>query len=555
MPKEVKYPRILKFTAASATAAFLLTACQDVQTGQDSGNGNGEASQEDRETVTSHPIDGRATQDGGHLIVGLSAEPDLLDPTLSSSLHMRHLVQPICEKLYDIDEAGEVYPVLATDLPEVSEDELTVTIPVRTGIQFSDGTEFDAEAVATSIDRHLNLAGSSRTSELGPLEEITAVDEETVELTFSEPFAPIDSILADRAGMIMSPDRLEELGENFADDPSCVGPFRFVERTQNAVQYEADPNYYDADEIHLDSIEYRFITDSSIAEANLNSGDIHVADSLSPLDMDELVESENLTMLRVPSYGYQGITLNLANEDGAGTDPVEQDTELAQHTEVRQALSMAINRQALVDSVFDGWFDPACSPISPDTPFSTDASEACPEYDPEGAQQLLEDAGVETPVEITLNVGNNPEAQRLAQAIQAQVEEAGFSISINPLENAALLESQNEGDFEAIQIGWSGRVDPHGNTFNFLSTGGGNNYSNYSDEQVDELLNEATTVIDEQERAQMYGEVVETIHEDVPIIYTHRIRNLTGMVNEVAGIEQYPDGVLRVSHAAFLDED
>ncbi|NLS10310.1 ABC transporter substrate-binding protein [Nesterenkonia sp. MY13] len=555
MTKEVKYPRILKFTAASATAAFLLTACQDVQTGQDSGNGNGEASQEDRETVTSHPIDGRATQDGGHLIVGLSAEPDLLDPTLSSSLHMRHLVQPICEKLYDIDEAGEVYPVLATDLPEVSEDELTVTIPVRTGIQFSDGTEFDAEAVATSIDRHLNLAGSSRTSELGPLEEITAVDEETVELTFSEPFAPIDSILADRAGMIMSPDRLEELGENFADDPSCVGPFRFVERTQNAVQYEADPNYYDADEIHLDSIEYRFITDSSIAEANLNSGDIHVADSLSPLDMDELVESENLTMLRVPSYGYQGITLNLANEDGAGTDPVEQDTELAQHTEVRQALSMAINRQALVDSVFDGWFDPACSPISPDTPFSTDASEACPEYDPEGAQQLLEDAGVETPVEITLNVGNNPEAQRLAQAIQAQVEEAGFSISINPLENAALLESQNEGDFEAIQIGWSGRVDPHGNTFNFLSTGGGNNYSNYSDEQVDELLNEATTVIDEQERAQMYGEVVETIHEDVPIIYTHRIRNLTGMVNEVAGIEQYPDGVLRVSHAAFLDED
>lgn len=555
MTKEVKYPRILKFTAASATAAFLLTACQDVQTGQDSGNGNGEASQEDRETVTSNPIDGRATQDGGHLIVGLSAEPDLLDPTLSSSLHMRHLVQPICEKLYDIDEAGEVYPVLATDLPEVSEDELTVTIPVRTGIQFSDGTEFDAEAVATSIDRHLNLAGSSRTSELGPLEEITAVDEETVELTFSEPFAPIDSILADRAGMIMSPDRLEELGENFADDPSCVGPFRFVERTQNAVQYEADPNYYDADEIHLDSIEYRFITDSSIAEANLNSGDIHVADSLSPLDMDELVESENLTMLRVPSYGYQGITLNLANEDGAGTDPVEQDTELAQHTEVRQALSMAINRQALVDSVFDGWFDPACSPISPDTPFSTDASEACPEYDPEGAQQLLEDAGVETPVEITLNVGNNPEAQRLAQAIQAQVEEAGFSISINPLENAALLESQNEGDFEAIQIGWSGRVDPHGNTFNFLSTGGGNNYSNYSDEQVDELLNEATTVIDEQERAQMYGEVVETIHEDVPIIYTHRIRNLTGMVNEVAGIEQYPDGVLRVSHAAFLDED
>lgn len=548
-------PRLLCFTAAAVAVTFAATACQDVQTGDngDAGDDTEGATAQDQE-VLSNPLGDRDAQDGGDLVVGLSAEPDVLDPTLSSSLHMRHLVQPMCDKLYDIDETGELIPMLATELPEISEDELRVTIPVRTDAQFSDGTDMDAEAVAISLQRHHELSGSSRTAEMGPIESIDVVDEETVEITFSEPFAPITSILADRAGMIMSPTRLDELGENFADDPSCVGAFQFVERTQNAVRFEADPNYYDAENVHLDTIEYQFIPDSSIREANLQSGDVHVADSMSPLDMDDLVEDEDLFMLTVPSYGYQGITLNIANEDGVGTDPVQQDTDLAQHPEVRQALSMAIDRDALVEAVFDGWYEPACSPISPATPFATEASEACPDYDPEAAQQLLEDAGVETPVEIAVNVGNNPEAQRLAQAKQAQVEEAGFSLDINPLENAALLESQNDGDFEAILIGWSGRVDPHGNMYNFLHEGAGNNYAGYDNEDVNRLLTEATQVNEDDERAQMYGEVIEHVHEDAPIIYTHRIRNLTAMVDEVAGIEQYPDGVLRVSHAAFVED-
>lgn len=551
MPRTRSQSRLLGAVAGTLTVGFALTACQDVQT-DDDGADSGAVTQ--GEEVTSNPIGDREALDGGDLVVGLSAEPDVLDPTLSSSLHMRHLVEPMCDKLYDIDEDGDVVPMLATELPEVSEDELTVTIPVRTGIEFSDGAEFDAEAVATSLQRHYDLPGSSRTAEMGPVEDIEAVDDETVEITFSEPFAPIASILADRAGMIMSPERLEELGENFADDPSCVGAFRFVERTQNAVRYEADPNYYDAENVNLDTIEYQFITDASIRAANLQSGDVHVSDDMSPLDMDELVEDEDLFMLMVPSFGYQGITLNIANEDGVGTDPVQQDTDLAQHPEVRRALSMAINREALVDAVFDGWYDPACSPISPATPFATEASEHCPEHDPEGAIELLEEAGVDTPLEITVNVGNNPDSLRLAQAVQSQLEEIDVTLEINALENAALLESQNDGDFESILIGWSGRVDPHGNMYNFLHTGAGNNYAGYDNDEVDQLLSEATQVQDVAERAEMYGEVIDHVHQDVPIIYTHRINNLTAMVTEVAGVEQYPDGVLRVSRAAFVEE-
>jgi peptide/nickel transport system substrate-binding protein len=96
-------------------------------------------------------------------------------------------------------------------------------------------------------------------------------------------------------------------------------------------------------------------------------------------------------------------------------------------------------------------------------------------------------------------------------------------------------------------------VDPHGNMFNFLSTGAGNNYSGYSSSDVDDLLTEAATVNDPAERAELYGQVVTQVQEDNPIIYLYRTRSLTGYTSEVAGISTYADGVVRLSHSAFVE--
>src|SRR5688572_30769710 len=136
----------------------------------------------------------------------------------------------MCEKLYDIDAEGELVPQLATALPTVSADGLTVTIPVRTGISFGDGTPFDAAAVATTLERNLTFEGSKRKGELGPISAVEATDPGTVVVRYEQPFAPLTASLADRAGMIMSPKALAELGADFSSAPVCVGPFRFAER-------------------------------------------------------------------------------------------------------------------------------------------------------------------------------------------------------------------------------------------------------------------------------------------------------------------------------------
>jgi len=538
--------RTLAVPAAALGLALAVTGCQQVQTATTSDGA--------REDVPSAPIGDRTIVEGGDLVMALSAEPDRLDPTTSSSLYTRYVMETMCQKLYDIDAEGDIVPLLATELPDVSDDGLTVTIPVRTDAVFADGTPLDAEAVVTTLRRGLDKEDSSRRSELGPISDIAAVDDATVEVTYSEPFAPLTAALADRAGMVMSPTALAAAGDDFGDAPVCVGPYKFVERVpQTSITVERDPLYYDAGSAHFDTITYRIITDASIRAANLRSGDVQVADSMSTQDVGALRDDDSLTVLEIGSLGYQGLTVNVGNQDGVGTDPVPLDTPLASDPEIRRALSMSVDREALVASVFNGLYDPACSPISPDSPFSTPASEACPEHDPEGARQILEDAGVSTPLTIDMQVSNNPDTVRFAQALQAQVAEGGFELSITPVEYSTLLDVQTRGDFEALQLGWSGRIDPHGNMFNFLSTGAGNNYSGYSDPDVDELLGDAAATTDVDDRAELYGQVVEQVQEDSPVIYLYRTRSLTALSDEIGGVSTFADGVVRLSEAAFVE--
>src|SRR6266498_3841514 len=141
------------------------------------------------------PVGNRKVAEGGDLVMGLSNEPDKLDPTTSSSLYTRYVMATICEKLYDLDSGGEIVPQLATGLPTIAADGLTVTIGVRTGITFADGTPFDANAVRTSLDRHLNNPESQRASELGPITSITAPDRSHVVIRYEKPFAPITAAL------------------------------------------------------------------------------------------------------------------------------------------------------------------------------------------------------------------------------------------------------------------------------------------------------------------------------------------------------------------------
>jgi peptide/nickel transport system substrate-binding protein len=508
-----------------------------------------------RPDVPGVAFDGRPAREGGDLVMALSNEPDKLDPTTSSSLYTRYVMNAMCEKLYDIDAVGALVPQLAAAMPTVAPDGLTVTIPVRTGITFADGTPFDAAAVVTTLQRHLTMEGSTRRGELGPISGIEAPDPATVVIRYERPFAPLTASLADRAGMIMSPKALAELGANFGSAPVCVGPFRFAERVpQTSITVVRDPRYYAADQVHLDSITYRIMADANIRAANLRSGDVQVADRISTQDVDALQLENGIGVLQIGSLGYQAVTFNVGNVNGTGEPPQKIDTPIASDVRVRQAFALAVDRTTLINTVFNNWFEAACSPISPASSFSTPASEACQPYDPARARELLAEAGVPTPYRLTLQVSNDQEQLRLAQALQASVREAGFEITIQPVEYSTLLDVQDRGDFEVLQLGWSGRIDPHGNTASFLGTGASNNYSGYSNPEVDRLLKEAAQLTDPAARADAYGRVVEIVQRDLPILYVYRLRNLTAYTTDVAGIETYADGVVRLGRAGFLAE-
>jgi peptide/nickel transport system substrate-binding protein len=498
------------------------------------------------------PVGNQPVQRGGHLVMGLSAEPDRLDPTTSTSLYTRYVMSSICEKLYDLDAAGTVVPQLATGLPTVSPDGLTVSFGVRAGARFADGTPLDAAAVRTSLQRHLTLKGSARRTEMGPLTSIDAPDDGHVVLHFKQPFAPITAALADRAGMIMSPAALATEGANFGDHPVCVGPFKYTGRVaQTSIDVARDPLYYGADQVHLDAITYRIMPDTVARAANLRSGDVQVADMISPQDVDALAKDRHLHVLQAGSLGYWAVTINIGNTDGTGTPPKPIDTPLARDSRVRQAFADTVDRTTLVATVFNNWFERACSPIAPVTPYASPASNACPPYDPARSRALLAEAGVPLPLKVTMQVTNTQDQLRYAQALQASVAEGGFDLAIVPVEYATLLDVQKRGDFELLLLGWSGRIDPYGNTSAFLASRATQNYGGYSSPELDALLTEASRSTDTAVRAQLYGRATQVIQRDNPIVYTYRLRNLTVHSAQLTGVQVYSDGVVRLARAAF----
>src|SRR4029434_6562285 len=133
------------------------------------------------------------------LVVALFQDPDILDPTLARPYVGRIVSSQICEKLYEIDESLRISPQLAAELPAITDGGRTVTIKLRPGVKFNDGTPMDAESVKFSLDRHRTLKGSNRASELAPVEAVEVVDPRTVRLRLKAPFSPLLAQLTDRA--------------------------------------------------------------------------------------------------------------------------------------------------------------------------------------------------------------------------------------------------------------------------------------------------------------------------------------------------------------------
>ncbi len=260
-----------------------------------------------------------ATKEGGTLVVGLTAgEPDALDPTLARTFSGREVFLTFCEKLYDLNPKAQIVPQLASALPTISTDKLTVTIPLRTGIKFNDGTPFNAAAVVKTLQRDQTLTGSARASEISPIYVGGGIGGNSkVIIHLKTPYSPLTAQLADRAGMIMSPAQLDKLGDKFATNPICVGAFTYSNRVAgDSITVTKSPYYYDKKNVHLDKIVFKVENDAAAAAAALKAGDLQALDGTDSTQLAGIRADSKLRIIKQTGLGYQGLTVNIGNKNG-----------------------------------------------------------------------------------------------------------------------------------------------------------------------------------------------------------------------------------------------
>jgi peptide/nickel transport system substrate-binding protein len=488
---------------------------------------------------------------GGELVLSQYEDAETLDPTLGGTAGGRLIFTQMCEKLYDLDARGAVVPQLATALPEVSADGLTVTIKLRPGVKFNDGTLMDAQSVKISLDRHRTLQGSRRAAELSAVKDVAVVDPTTVRLTLGQPSSPLVATLADRAGMIMSPAQLDKMGDKFGTNPVCVGPFSFVERNPgDRTVLQKAKDYYDADKVKLDRVVFKFIPDDTVRMSNLRSGDILIADRVPTTDVAAMQNDPNFKVTRVTTNGYNALTINISNVGGIGTPPGTPDSALAHDPRLREAFELSLDRAQINQIVFNGLQEPGCSPISPSSPFAP-ADLKCPGRDIARAKELIAQAGVATPVPVELQINQGTVNQRFAELVQAMAKDAGFAVTVLPLDNTTSLANMTKGGFQVAFSPWSGRVDPDGNIYSFHYTKGPDNNANVSDPQLDELLDQARAQSSLEARKKLYADAIAIIRERRSNIYLWFSNVFTAASSRVSGYEMYVDGMPRLKNVSL----
>ncbi|MGR3571427.1 ABC transporter substrate-binding protein [Brevirhabdus sp.] len=472
------------------------------------------------------------------LRIALQSDADVLDPDQSRTFVGRIVYASLCDKLVDITPDLEIIPQLATEW-SFSDDGKQMTMKLREGVTFHDGTPFNAEAVAANIKRSQTLDESRRKSELASITGTEVLGEYEIRMDLKDADATLLAQLADRAGMMISPAAADKAGADFGLNPVCSGPFKFKERVaQDRIVLEKFADYYDADKYHFDTVTFLPIPDTTVRLANLQSGDIDILERLAATDLAQAKADPNIQVESAVSLGYQGITFNVGNGDKAD-NPWGKDKRL------RQALSYAIDREAINQVVFEGAFAAGNQPFPPNSPWY-DKEFAVPKRDVAKAKALLAEAGFPDGIDLEVQVPNTTVPLQLMQVVQSMAAEAGIRISLTSKEFATLLSDQSAGDYQASQIGWSGRVDPDGNIHQFMTTDGGINDSKFSNPEVDKLLNAARRSNDQAERKKSYDAARKILNEELPIVYLYHQTWIWALNKSIKGFVPYPDGMIRL---------
>lgn len=487
------------------------------------------------------PASGKA---GGTLVFGRGTDSVSLDPAIVTDGESLRVTKNIFDTLLDYEDDSMIVQEALAVKWKISDDGLTYTFNLRKDVKFHDGTPFNAEAVKYNFDRWKDPANSPKgvfeyyTSQFGDvIKEVVVVDEHTVEFRLNRTQGPFLQNIAMASFGIASPTAVEKWGDKFGENPVGTGPFIFKEwKPKESITLDKNPDYWMKGYPFLDRVVFRSIEENSARLNALQAGDIDILDNLAPGDVGTVEKNEKLALIMRPSFNVAYLGFN--------TEKAPLD-----NPKLRVAIAHAINKQGLVEAIFDGRAVPAKNPMPPTLWGYNDSIKDYP-FDLEKAKQLLAEAGYPNGLKLTFHAmpavrPYMPNGPKAAEAIAEDLKKIGIETEIVSPEWPVYLEDTKVGNMEMFILGWTGdNGDPDNFIYALLDQDniGGNNRARYKNQELHDLLIAAQMESDQKKREKMYKDAQEIIHKDQPWVPLVHADPPLAASTKVKGFVPHPGG-------------
>ncbi|MGJ0845175.1 peptide/nickel transport system substrate-binding protein [Tissierella praeacuta DSM 18095] len=462
------------------------------------------------------------------LVVAQGADAKSLDPHATNDQPSSRVTKQIYNTLVFATEDMEIVPSLAESWEKL--DDLTWEFKLAQGVKFHNGEELKASDVKFTFDRM--LVSPSVSHILGPVTEIKVVDDYTVQIITSEPFAPLLAHLTHTASSILNEKAVTEYGADYGQKPVGTGPFKVVDwQSGDRITLERFDDYFKG-AAKIKTVIFRNVPEGTNRTVGLETGEIDIAYDVEPIDKKVVEEAKGLELIEGPSFSSQYLGFNTKK---APFDNVK----------VRQAINYAVNVQEIIDVALEGAGEVAKSPLT-DLIFGADKDIEGYSYDVEKAKELLKEAGYENGFKTSLWTNDNPVRVRIAEMVQAQLKEVGIDTSIEVVEWGAFLDRTSAGEHDMFILGWTtvtGDAD-YGLYALYHSSqhGDAGNRTFYSNPEVDKLLDIGKTEVDTDKRLEAYKEAQNLIVEDAPQLFLYFSTQNAGENSAIQGFKLHPAG-------------
>ncbi len=467
-------------------------------------------------------------QPGGTLRVAFQNEWAGLDPHTVSSYSSYQILNNVLEGLTFYDDELNLVPWLAESW-EQSEDGLTWTFHLREGVKFHNGREMTAEDVKWSFERLIDPeTGGGNAARVGPPDtKIEVIDDYTVAVTHPEPFGIFPQSLGfDKSTGIVAKESLNEQG--IFVEPIGTGPFKISEvEGTTRILLEKHEDYWQEGLPYLDAIEIQPIPDDPVREAALRGGEVDWVLAIAPQNYQSLQEDPNIVVDTAPQLSYDYMGINLTRK------PLDD-------VRVRQAIALALDREQIAQAGYFGLAETIQGPVGPGSPWYFDYAPY--DRDVERAKELLAEAGYPDGFEMellpTVQYG---ETVRAAQVIQQQLAEIGITASIKAPEWSEWLELEGNFKYDAYICNWNGLIDADQYYYLQHKSDQMFNFTGYNNPEFDELVTEARSTSDFDERYQLYEQLNQILVDDAPYIYMYNKLEIRAYAPHVKGFVTRPD--------------